>query len=157
MNRGTRTLIVLAVAVVAAAAASYGVYVAIRSIPERRVEIATRFAVVARTQLPLGTQLTNELVKVVPWPERTPLQGGFSDVAQVIGRGLVMPVGENEPLTESKLAPKEAGAGLPPTITPGMRAISIKVNEVIGAGNGVLVVLDDDEAIATVAKGDEGF
>ena len=57
MNRGTRTLVVLAVAVIAAGAASYGVYAAIRSIPERRVEIATRHAVVAKVALPVGTLL----------------------------------------------------------------------------------------------------
>src|SRR5262245_42517922 len=118
MNRGTRTLIVLTVAVIAAAAASYGVYTAIRSIPERRVEIATRNAVVAKVKLDVGSLLTSDVVKVVPWPEKTPVQGGFADVAEVIDRGLVAAVVENEPITESKLAPKEAGAGLPPTITP---------------------------------------
>ena len=132
MNRGTRTLIVLVVAVFAAAAASYGVYTAIRNIPERRVEIATRKAVVASTQLAVGTRLTSELVKTVDWPEKTPVQGGFANIAEVLDRGLIAGVVENEPITESKLAPKEAGAGLPPSITPGMRAISVKVNEVIG-------------------------
>ena len=135
MNRGTRTLIVLVVAVVAAAAASYGVYTAIRSIPERRVEISTRSAVVAATSIPVGRQLTSDLVRVVPWPERSPLEGGFADVKEVIDRGLIAAVVENEPITESKLAPKEAGAGLPPTIAPGMRAISIRVNEVINVAN----------------------
>ena len=135
MNRGTRTLIVLAVAIVAAAAASFGVYAAIASIPERRVEIATRNVVVAKTQIAVGQRLTGELVKVVPWPEQNPLQGGFADVKDVIDRGLIAAVGENEPITESKLAPKEAGAGLPPMIPPGMRAISIRVNEVINVAN----------------------
>jgi pilus assembly protein CpaB len=121
---------VLGVAVLAAAAASYGVYAAIRSIPERRVEIATRYAVVARTALPIGERLTPEVVKLVPWPEQNPLQGGFTDVAQVVNRGLISAVDENEPLTERKLAPKGAGAGLPPTIAPGMRAVSIRVNDV---------------------------
>jgi pilus assembly protein CpaB len=138
MNRGTRTLIVLTVAVLAAAAASYGVYTAIRSIPERRVEIATRNAVVAKVKLDVGTLLTSDLVKVVPWPEKTPVQGGFADIAEVVDRGLVSAVVENEPITQSKLAPKEAGAGLPPTITPGMRAISVKVNEVIGVAGFVV-------------------
>jgi pilus assembly protein CpaB len=135
MNRGTRTLIVLVVAVIAAAAASYGVYTAIRSIPERRVEISTRNAVVAATSIAVGRQLTSDLVKVIPWPEKSPLQGGFVDVKEVIDRGLIAAVVENEPITESKLAPKEAGAGLPPTIAPGMRAISIRVNEVINVAN----------------------
>ena len=138
MNRGTRTLVVLAVAVIAAGAASYGVYAAIRSIPERRVEIATRYAVVAKTALPIGERLTAEVVKLIPWPEAAPLQGGFTEVAQVLDRGLISAVVENEPLTESKLAAKGAGAGLPPTIEPGMRAISIKVNDVINVAGFVV-------------------
>jgi pilus assembly protein CpaB len=44
----------------------------------------------------------------------------------------------NEPLTEAKVAPLEAGAGLPPSITEGMRAVSVKVNEVIGVAGFVV-------------------
>ena len=44
----------------------------------------------------------------------------------------------NEPLTEAKLAPIEAGAGLPPSITEGMRALSIRVNEVVGVAGFVV-------------------
>ena len=138
MNRGTRTLLVLTVAVIAAAIASYGVYTAIRSIPERRVEVATRNAVVAKVDLNVGQALTSDLVKIVPWPERSPLNNGFADIADVVDRGLIAAVGENEPITESKLAPREAGAGLPPTIVPGMRAISIKVNEVVSVAGFVV-------------------
>ena len=130
MDRSTRTFVVLAVAILAAAAASYGVYRAVSSIPERRVEIATKHAVVAAVQLPLGTLLNRESVKLVPWPAGTPLEHGFDNIDAVLDRGVITSVGVNEPLTESKLAPKGAGGGLPPTITPGMRAISIKVNDV---------------------------
>ena len=132
MNRNTRTLIVVAVAVVLAAIASFGVYRAIERIPVREVEVAHHSAVVARRALPLGTLLTKEDVKLVPWPSSDPLPGGFTKVEDVVDRGLVVPVLENEPLADSKLAPIEAGAGLPPTIPAGMRAISVKVNEVIG-------------------------
>ena len=132
MSRNTRTLIVLTVAVAIAAAASFGVYRAIARIPVREVEVAHHSAVVARRALPLGALVTKEDVKLVPWPSRNPLPGGFTKTEQVVNRGLVVPVLENEPLSESKLAPVEAGAGLPPTIPAGMRAISVKVNEVIG-------------------------
>jgi hypothetical protein len=132
MNRQKRTLIVMLVAVGVAGLASFGVYRAIASIPERRVEIATKYAVVASAPMPVGTLLTRDSVRLVAWPEKTPLQGGFSNVDDVVDRGLISSVVENEPISESKLAPKEAGAGLPPTITKGMRAISVKVNEVIG-------------------------
>ena len=90
MSRGTRTLIVLAVAVIAAAAASYGVYTAVQGMPARTVEIATRNAVVAKKGLPVGTLLTSDSVKVVQWPEKTPVTGGFADMAEVVDRGLVV-------------------------------------------------------------------
>lgn len=138
MNRQMRTFVVLVVAVVVAAAASFAVYRAVSNIPVRQVEIATAQAVVAARPMPLGTLLTRDMVKVVDWPARTPLQGGFTRVEDVVDRGLIAPVSENEPLTESKVASKESGAGLPPTITEGMRAISIRVNEVVNVAGFVL-------------------
>jgi pilus assembly protein CpaB len=138
MNRQSRTLIVLLVALGAAAIASFGVYRAISSIPERRVEIATKHAVVAARSLPMGARLTADNVKVVGWPERTPLAGGFSSIEEVVDRGLISAVVENEPISESKLAPKEAGVGLPPSIPAGMRAMSVRVNEVIGVAGFVV-------------------
>jgi pilus assembly protein CpaB len=132
MNRTTRTIVVVTVAVVLAAAASLGVYRAIRSIPFREVPVAHYSVVVASNDLPVGALVTKEDVKLVPWPSSDPLQGGFDNVDKVVNRGLIAPVLKNEPLSESKLAPTEAGAGLPPTIPAGMRAMSVKVNEVIG-------------------------
>ena len=72
------------------------------------------------------------------WPAATPVPGSFTEVDKVVNRGVVIAVSENEPLTESKLAPVGSGAGLPPTITEGMRAISVKVNEVIGVAGFVV-------------------
>jgi pilus assembly protein CpaB len=71
-------------------------------------------------------------VKLVGWPQSSPVQGSFSSADAVVGRGLIQSVRANEPLTENKLAPVEAGAGLPPSIPPGMRALSVRVNDVIG-------------------------
>jgi len=138
MNRQTRTFIVVAVAVVAATVASYGTYRALSRIPEKPVEMPTKKAVVAAKPMPLGTLVTRDAVKLVDWPAQTPLQGGFSTVDEVVDRGLITEVVENEPISENKLAPKEAGAGLSPTIKPGMRAISIRVNEVIGVAGFVV-------------------
>src|SRR5262245_19461474 len=138
MTRQTRTLIVVAVAVVAATIAAYGTFRALARMPQRTVEMPTKKAVVAAKQMPLGTLITRDTVKVVDWPAQTPLQGGFASVDEVVDRGLITSVVENEPISENKLAPKEAGAGLSPTITPGMRAISVKVNEVIGVAGFVV-------------------
>src|SRR6476620_8362223 len=132
MNRRNRTLIVLLVAVAIASAATYFVYRAIIRIPVRQVEVASVFVAVAAENLPLGTRLTKEQIKVVGWPSSSPVQGSFASPDGLVGRGLIQPVHANEPLTETKLAPIEAGAGLPPSIPPGMRALSVRVNDVIG-------------------------
>src|SRR5262245_43626592 len=132
MNRNTRTLVVLMVAVLLATVASFAVYRAVKGIPVREVPVAHYSVVVARHALTLGELVTKDDVKLVPWPSSDPLPGGFDSVDKVVNRGVVVPVMENEPLAESKLAAIEAGAGLPPTIPAGMRAISVKVNEVIG-------------------------
>jgi pilus assembly protein CpaB len=132
MNRRNRATVVLLLAVGLAALATYGVFRTIRSIPVREVEVATRHVVVAAADMPLGSRITPEHVKVVGWPAATPIDGSFDSVDAVVGRGLVAPLAANEPLTERKLAPREAGAGLSPSIPTGMRALSVKVNEVIG-------------------------
>jgi pilus assembly protein CpaB len=138
MNRSTRTFIVLAVAVGLASVATYLVYYTIKSRPLKEVEVASAFAVVAAHPLPMGTRLAAGDVKLVPWPAANPVSGGFTAVDQVVDRGIVAPVAENEPLNANNVASKEAGAGLPPTIPPGMRAISVRVNEVIGVAGYVV-------------------
>jgi pilus assembly protein CpaB len=150
MSRQVRTLIVLTVAIVAAGLASFGVYRAVSQLPQRRAQVPTKKAVVAATAMPVGTLITRESVKLVDWPANAPLQGGFSKIEDVVNRGLITPIVENEPLSENKLAPKEAGAGLPPTIKQGMRAISVKVNEVIGVAG--FVVPGTHVDVVTVIK-----
>jgi pilus assembly protein CpaB len=59
-------------------------------------------------------------------------------VQDVVGRGVISAIVKNEPILPAKLASKEAGAGLPPIIPEGMRAVSVRVNEVIGVAGYVL-------------------
>lgn len=138
MNRNSRTLFVLALSVLVAGIATLFVYRAVQRIPVREVEVRSYNVAVAARSLPVGTMLTASDVKLVPWPASSPVAGGYSTVEEVVNRGLIAPVVENEPLTTAKVAVPEAGAGLPPTITAGMRAISVKVNEVIGVAGFVV-------------------
>jgi pilus assembly protein CpaB len=154
MDRGTRTLIVVAVAVVTAVVASATVYRAIRRIPVREVQVAHHFIVLASRPVPLGARLTASDVKLVGWPSDSPLPGSFSRVEEVVGRGVVSAIGENEPLSDAKLAPRDAGAGLSPAIPAGMRAISVKVNEVIGVA-GFVVPGARVDVVATVRRTDD--
>jgi pilus assembly protein CpaB len=132
MNRRTRTLIVVGVAVAMAAVASFGVYRAIQNIPERTKYIPAHYLVVAKQDVPVGTLLEAQHVRLAGWPQDTNVDGSFAKIEDVLGRGAVAQIVTNEPITERKLAPKEAGGGLPPTIPAGMRAMSVKVNDVIG-------------------------
>jgi pilus assembly protein CpaB len=128
----------------------------VQSIPVREVEVKSYYVAVASKALPVGTLLTPGDVKLVAWPASAPVAGGFSKVEEVVNRGLVAPVSENEPLTNTKLASVEAGGGLPPTITAGMRAISVKVNEVIGVA-GFVVPGTRVDVVVTLAKNDESM
>ncbi len=132
MNRNTRTLIVLLVAVATAAAATWLVYMAIQSRPVQQVQVAQTFVVAAARPLTTGARLAAGDVKLVGWPADAVIPGSFSKIEDVVDRGVLDAVAENEPLTNEKLAAIGAGAGLPPTIPPGMRAISVRVNEVVG-------------------------
>lgn len=138
MNRRSRTILVLVVAVLMAGAASYVVYSAVQRIPVRQVEVANYHVVVAAKPLAMGTLITAEDVKLVAWPSSSPVAQGYTDVKAVLQRGLLSSVVENEPLTENKLASLESGGGLPPTIPQGMRAMSVQVNEVVGVAGFVV-------------------
>ena len=138
MNRSLRTILVVGIAIGLASAATYLVYRSIQNRPMREVEVAHAFAVVAAHPLALGARVTPADVKVVPWPSANQVPGGFVAIDQVVDKGVIAPIAENEPLNSNNLASKEAGVGLPPTIPPGMRAISVKVNEVIGVAGFVV-------------------
>jgi pilus assembly protein CpaB len=152
MDRTTRTIVVVGVAVLVAALASFGVYRAIQQMPVREVEVRSLFQVVASHDMPMGTLLTPNDLKVVPWPASSPVSNGFTTVEGAVNRGLIAGVVANEPITESKLAPTAAGAGLPPSITEGMRALSIRVNEVVGVA-GFVVPGTHVDVLVTLSEG----
>jgi pilus assembly protein CpaB len=156
MNRKNRTLVVLMVAVAVASGASYFVYRAVSDIPVREIEVRSYYVAIAAKPLPMGAMLRESDVKLVAWPASSPVAGGYSTVAEVLNRGLIAPVVENEPLTATKLAPIEAGAGLPPTIAAGMRAISVKVNEVIGVA-GFVVPGTRVDVVVTIGQRDDSI
>jgi pilus assembly protein CpaB len=137
MNRNTRLVAVLAVALLAASAASFVVYRALAagSVSPQPQTVDT---LVAAVSIPAGTMLTRDHVKVVQWPAASRLDGSLSDPRTVVDRGVILPIAANEPITENKLAAVGAGAGLPPTIPPGMRAMSVRVNEVVGVAGFVV-------------------
>src|ERR1700730_7150389 len=104
MDRRQRHVVVIGIAVLTAALASFGVYLTLKRMPVREVEVARTFVVVAARSLPTGVRLTAADLKVVPWPANNMVPGGFSKVDAVVNRGLLSSVVKNEPVVESKLA-----------------------------------------------------
>jgi len=138
MNRRSRHLVVLTVAVFTAAVASFAVYRALLQRPASAAELPARQVVVAKRSMAIGTELTADDVKLVSWPSGAQVPGAIHDLESAVRRGLLTAVLENEPITVNKLAAADSGAGLPPAIPRGMRAMSVKVNDVIGVAGFVV-------------------
>lgn len=130
MNRN-RALIGVVIAIVIGLLVSRYVYHQIQHASTVK-PIPVTHVVVASRPLALGTPLTAQDLSLVTWPKADPLGGSFSRIQDCIGRSLITPVSKNEPILVGKLAPKEAGVGLPAAIPVGMRAVSIRVDDVVG-------------------------
>lgn len=99
----------------------------------RAKNTTTQPVAVATLDLPWGTPIKKNMIKMVPYLKETIPSGSFSDTSALEGRTLIYPVKVNEPIFESKLAPtsvKEGGVAA--IITPQKRAMSVKVDNVIG-------------------------
>jgi len=129
MKRG-RLLIGLAVALILGLILAEVVYKAMSQATTRQT-VTTSQIVVAATQMPLGTRLQAQDLKLISWPAGEPIQGVFTRIQDCVDRALITPVLPGEPILEGKLAPKDAGAGLPAVIPEGMRAVSVAVNDVV--------------------------
>jgi len=132
-----RVFLVLVLALAAGGTLAFATYGYVQKVPTS-VSMPTTKVVVAAADLDIGAELDANDVRVIDWPTNAVPQNAISDPNEVIGRGLILPIIQNEPFLPMKLAGKEAGSGLPPAIPPGMRAVSVRVNEVIGVAGYVL-------------------
>src|SRR5688572_17501069 len=126
-----RIFAVFAIAVLAGGGLAYATYNFVNNKPARSVNAPTQPVVVAAADLQLGAELKKEDLEDVAFPMGKTPEGSFGKAEDIIGRGVIVPIVKNEPILPAKLASKEAGSGLPPVIPEGMRAVSVRVNEVV--------------------------
>lgn len=100
--------------------------------------VAMQHIVVAAAPLQIGARIEAKNLRLISWPADEPVTGMFTRVEDCTNRALITPVAANELILEEKLAPQEAGAGLPAAIPQGMRALSVAVNEVVGVAGFVI-------------------
>ncbi len=140
MNKRFASVLVFAVAV--AAVASLIFYRMIARVVASAAKPATAHVLVAARTLPLGTLIRDMDVKPAEWTGPIPAQA-VTTVEDAVNRGVIAEIYEGEPIVATRLAPKGAGAGLGAIIPPGMRAVAVRVNDVVG-------VQGDDHCVALI-------
>jgi pilus assembly protein CpaB len=94
--------------------------------------------VVAATNINIGTRLDKTQLALAQWPKANAPKGAFEDIEQVVGRVSVSKMSAGTPILAAELAAPNSGAGLVALIKPGMRAMAIRVDEVVGVGGFIL-------------------
>lgn len=87
--------------------------------------------VVAASDMSPGSRIAPSDVRLANYPDSYLPEGTFRGMADVVGRGVIVPIRKNELVLANKLAAAQAGSGLPSLIPNGKRALSVQVNEVI--------------------------
>jgi pilus assembly protein CpaB len=128
MNR-TRLLMIGVVALALGAFVSLFVYKTLVGRPAT-VE-AGADVIVAADDIQVGSRVEEHDVRIARFPASGLPPGAYTKKSQVMSRGVIIPISRGEFILPSKLAPENAGSGLPALIPPGMRAVSVRVNEVV--------------------------
>jgi pilus assembly protein CpaB len=137
---------ILVIALLVSCAATYLVF---RVVTSRAIQSGPQTATVVRAArtLEIGTLLHDADLTTGPWVG--PLPNGFATKKDaLLNRGVVATIYEGEPIMESRLAATGAGAGLAATIPPGMRAVAVRVNDIVGVAGFVQPGMRVDVLIA---------
>ena len=126
--KNARALVMLVVATAAGLAA---VVFASRWMVQQS-STATTKVVIASADMSLGQRVSPEMLKVSDWPAGSVPTGTFNDVKKLEGRVLKTSLARGEPVLEAKLSPVGTVGGLSAVINEGKRAITVRVNDVIG-------------------------
>jgi len=106
-----------------------------------RVEAFTKDlgnVVVAKQEIPLGTKITADQLMLAPIPNGSAPEGIYRKIDQVVGRVAIQAIGVRETVTSMKLAPAGTEGGLPAVIPEGYRAVTVKVDDVVGISGFVM-------------------
>jgi len=146
-------MLVISIIIGLAAAIMAGGWVA------QQAALASNKIVVAAVDIDLGSQINPHMIKVVDWPAASIPRGAISDAQSLQDRVVKTTVLRGEPVLETKLAPVGTKGGLSAVIAEGKRAITVRVNEVIGVagfalpGNYVDVLVNtQDQAEKPISK-----
>lgn len=147
MNR--RLVAVFAFALVVSGIASLIVYrlllanvaqASTRKLPRNKLLVASH-------DLQVGAMIEATDLRVIESASALPQQA-INDAKEALGRGVIAPIYENEPIKTSRLAAAGAGAGMAAMIPVGKRAVALRVNEVVGLAGFVVPGMRVDVIVA---------
>ncbi len=126
-----RLISVLAFAFIVSAGASLLLYRLLSSRVTTQAAPKSTKLILAGRDLEPGTLIRDADLRMGEWTGAVP-EGALQKKEDIVGRGVISPILVSEPVAESRLAPKGGGAGLAALIPKGMRAVAIRVNEIVG-------------------------
>jgi pilus assembly protein CpaB len=112
-----------------------------RSLEAQKKPVHTNTIVVAKQRLPFGVELTRDQLREAPWPSEAMPEGAFATVNDLLSAGkriVLSPVELNEPVLSVKITGPGQRATLSALVGEGMKAVSVRVNDVEGVGGFVL-------------------
>jgi pilus assembly protein CpaB len=112
--------------------------ITVRANAPRKEKSETKDLVVANADMPVGATIKPSDLHIVKWPVETYPKGGFSKIEDVVDRAVVSNVLAEEPIVAGRVSEKNAGVGLASVIPPGMRAVSVRVNDVVSVAGFVI-------------------
>ena len=153
MNR--RLISVLFFALVVAGGTSYFLYrLILVRVQSQGHTLAANKLVVAKHDLQVGTLVRDSDIEEASWGGPVP-EAAVKTLADADGRGVVATIYQGEPILVHRLASKGAGAGLAATIPVGLRAVALRVNEVVGLAGFVLPGMRVDVLMAGNTPGQD--
>ncbi|HKM86480.1 MAG TPA: Flp pilus assembly protein CpaB [Terriglobales bacterium] len=151
MNR-SRLLMIGGLALAVGLLVSFTVYNKLRIFAGTNNEARGVPVVVAADDILVGARLEAHDARVITLPQTAIPPGAFSVMSSVLGRGAILPISKGDFILPSKLAAMNAGAGLPSMIPQGMRAVSVRVNDVVSVAGFV----QPGTHVDVLATGNEG-
>jgi pilus assembly protein CpaB len=122
---------ILFAAVLTALVATFGVYRYLQQ-AKAATQVAMQPVVVAARDVTEGEKLERLSLTLVQWPAGTAPESVFTNIDSAVGRVVRLPVFKGEAIVPGRLTPPGTGPGIEVKITPGMRAMAVKINDVAG-------------------------
>lgn len=131
-----RTVVLLLLALVFGGLAALVAYKRVQQ-PVQATE-ATRPVVVAAFDIDYGIKIDAQMIRLVAWPTASLPEGAYGNAADVVGKIASAAIGKGEPITARRAVETLTGSSLASLISPNMRALTVRVNDVIGVAGFLL-------------------